>query len=78
MRVYRAVQKKMLRVFNGICPTRTKWIQSITETMPKFMFIEVTEAQTKSIEKNNTLVVIGTENRGWLGSQKFVDCFLKG
>ena len=26
MRVYRAVQKKMLRVFNGICPTRTKGI----------------------------------------------------
>ena len=77
MGICRAVQKKVLSIFNRVSPTTTKGIQGVSEAMPKFMLIEMTESHPKSVEKDHTLIVWNTKSVRLFGSQKFKNCFLK-
>ena len=78
MGICRAVQKKVLCIFYGVSPTTTKGIQGVTKAMPKFMFVEMTETDPKSIEKDHTLIVWNIKNVILFGSQKLKNCILKG
>ena len=48
MGICRAVQKKVLSIFNRVIPTTTEGVQGVTKAMPKFMFVEMTETNPKS------------------------------
>jgi len=78
MGICRAVQKKVLSIFNRVSSTTTKGVQGVAKAMPEFMLVEMTETHPKTIEKNHTLIVRNIENMRLFGSQKFKNCFLKG
>ena len=77
MGICRAVQKKVLSIFNRVSPATTKGVQGVTKAMPKFMFVEMTETNPKSVEKDHTLIIWNIKNVRLFGSQKFKNCFLK-
>ena len=58
MRIYRAVQKKLLNVFDGIVATSEKWMQSFKKTT-KFMLIEMTKLKMLSRWRKTTHLLCG-------------------
>ena len=57
MGICRAVQKKVLSIVNRVSPTTTEGVQGVTKAMPKFMFLEMTETNPKSVEKDRAYYV---------------------